>query len=403
MTNAESTEPSDRSDTCRVMILSDAIPNRNGVGTYYHDLMEHLQDHLGHVEMIPARANCVFKKNRVWIPLPGDNSQHLYIPNVLPILRQVRDVKPDVLIAPTLGPFALLARLISARKQIPLIFGYHTSLTKLVGLYWHGHFGNLTSWYLKRASRVMFRRADAVIVNTDAMRQEAMALGAKDARIMGTTIARPIVHTPRVPYTGEIKSVLYAGRLAKEKRVHTLVEAAKALPEMQFRIAGEGPLKKELLDAGKDCDNLELLGWLDREDLLNEIDRADLVVLPSQHESFGSIALEVMARERLMLVSNQCGILRWPSLEKGLCVIGERESVPDAIRRLCALNPDQRIAIARAALEATRTMNEDTMQNWLGLLTSVRKGKPRIDADACPSRRSETARGTGCRHAEGVD
>jgi glycosyltransferase involved in cell wall biosynthesis len=366
-------EYSAKTRTCRVMILSDAIPNRNGVGTYYHDLMEHLQDRLGHVEMIPARANCVFKKNRVWIPLPGDNSQHLYIPNVLPILRQVKQVQPDVLIAPTLGPFALLARWISAKYNIPLVFGYHTSLTKLASLYWHGHFGNLTNWYLKKSSKVMFRRASAVIVNTDAMREEAIDMGAGDAQIMGTTIARPIMTTPIEPYDGEVRTVLYGGRLAKEKRVHTLAEAAKAHPELHFRIAGEGPLRKELEEAGRDCENLALLGWLDREELLTEIDRADIVVLPSQHESFGSIALEVMARGRLMLVSNQCGILRWPTLVPGLCVIQESESVPEAIQRIRDLAPEERKDIAHRALEATRNMNDLTMEEWLNLLESVRE------------------------------
>jgi len=355
------------------MILSDAIPNRNGVGTYYHDLMEHLRDHLGHVEMIPARANCVFKKNRVWIPLPGDNSQHLYIPNVLPILRQVQEVKPDLLIAPTLGPFALLARWISMRHRIPLVFGYHTSLNKLASLYWHGHFGDLTSWYLKRSSRVMFRRASAVIVNTDAMHEEALELGAKNAHIMGTTIARPIVDTPVVPYGGEVRRILFAGRLAKEKRVHTLVDAAREHPELEFRIAGEGPLRCTLTKEGATCGNVELLGWLDRESLLQEIDRADLVVLPSQHESFGSIALEVMARERLMLVSNQCGILRWPSLADGLCVIGEHETVSDAIRRLRSQNPEELQTIARKAREATRDMNENTMRQWMDLFETIRQ------------------------------
>jgi glycosyltransferase involved in cell wall biosynthesis len=283
-------------------------------------------------------------------------------------------VKPDILIAPTLGPFALLARWISVRHRIPLVFGYHTSLTKLAGLYWQGHFGNLTSWYLKKASNVMFRRAGAVVVNTDAMRQEALDSGAGDAHIMGTTIAPLIVNTPVRPYEGEVRTVLYAGRLAREKRVETLVEAAKALPGLRFRIAGEGPLRRELVENGKDCDNLEFLGWLDRKDLLQEIDGADMVVLPSRHESFGSIALEVMARERLMLVSNQCGILRWPELVEGLCVIGEGESVPQAIQRIAALEPEERIRLARTAREATRTMNEKTMQQWLNLLESLRDG-----------------------------
>ncbi|MDF3129960.1 glycosyltransferase [Kiritimatiellaeota bacterium B1221] len=357
----------------RVMILSDAIPQRNGVGTYYHDLMEHLEGELGHVEMIPARANCIFKKNKVSIPLPGDASQNLYLPNVIPILHQIKKERPDVLIAPTLGPFALLARLVARYRKLPLIFGYHTSLNKLASLYWQGRFGRLSAWYLKRASRVMFRQADRVVVNTEEMKAEALSLGAKQVEVMGTSIARPIVTTPLKPFDGKIETVLFAGRLAKEKRVMKVAEAAGDLPDTLFRIAGDGPLMNDLEKKAKGLHNLNLTGWLTREDLLVEIDRADVVVLPSEHESFGSIALEVMARGRVMLVSKNCGILHWPELAKGLCVIQEDESVADAIRRLKALSPEELKVRARTAQQATLDMNTQTMQGWQNIIGEVRR------------------------------
>ncbi len=357
----------------RVMILSDAIPQRNGVGTYYHDLMEHLEGELGHVEMIPARANCIFKKNNVFIPLPGDHSQNLYLPNVIPILRQIKKERPDVLIAPTLGPFALLARLVARYRKVPMIFGYHTSLNKLASLYWQGRFGRLSAWYLKRASRVMFRQADCVVVNTGEMKTEALSLGAKRVEVMGTSIARPIVATPLEPFDGQIETVLFAGRLAKEKRVMKVADAAEELSDTLFRIAGDGPLMKNLEEKAAGLPNLILTGWLTREDLLVEIDTADVVVLPSEHESFGSIALEVMARGRIMLVSRNCGILHWPELAKGLCVIQEHETVADAIRRLKTSSPEELQAHARIAQKATLDMNDRTMQGWQKIIEDVRR------------------------------
>ncbi|WFB36053.1 glycosyltransferase [Kiritimatiellota bacterium B12222] len=363
---------SEGSAGARVMILSDAVPQRNGVGTYYHDLMEHLEQELGHVEMIPARANCIFKKNRISIPLPGDHSQHLYLPNVIPILRQVKKERPTILIAPTLGPFALLARLVARHKNIPLIFGYHTSLNKLATLYWQGRFGKLSAWYLKRASRVMFRHADCVVVNTEEMKEEALSLGAQKVRVMGTSIARPLVEKPLIPFRGEIKTVLFAGRLAKEKRVMRVADAAAELPELTFNIAGDGPLMKELEEKAQDLPHLNLLGWLSREQLLAEIDAADVVVLPSKHESFGSIALEVMARGRLMLVSETCGILQWPDLAAGLWVIREGETVADALRRLQEQPTSVLCESARKAHAATVDMNAQTMQGWLDVFAEVR-------------------------------
>jgi glycosyltransferase involved in cell wall biosynthesis len=364
-----------RNGGCRVMILSDAIPNRNGVGTYYHDLMEHLAGRLEHVEMIPARANCIFKKNRVWIPMPGDHSQQLYFPNVLRILEQIRRERPDVVIVPTLGPFALLARLVCRYKKLPMVFGYHTSLNKLVQLYWQGHFGDFTAWYLKRASRVMFRQAEVVVVNTEAMRDEALALGAERVEVMGTTIAQPLAERPPAPAPERVGRVLFAGRLAKEKQVMRVAEAAEAMPEVVFRIAGEGPERAALEAVAAHCPNLQLLGWLDREALVREVDAADVVVLPSKHESFGSIALEAMARGRLMLVSGQCGILQWPELARGLCVIQGGESVTDALRRLRDMPAAELRAAGERAAACTRGMNARTLEGWMALLTGLKGGR----------------------------
>ncbi len=352
----------------RIMILSDAIPNRNGVGTYYHDLMQHLRDVLDQVEMIPARSNCIFKKKRVAIPLPGDNSQHMYLPNVTRILREIHREQPDLILAPTIGPFGLLARLISTYRKIPLVVGYHTSLDKLAGLYWEGRFGSLSNWYLRRASRIMFRHARAVVVNTEDMAEEARRLGAEAPFVMGTSISHSMLETPVLPARGSVRRVLYGGRLAKEKNVMAIAEAAAVHPDLEFVFAGEGPLRSDLEARTANLSNVTLTGWLERGAMREQIDAADVVVLASKHESFGSIALEVMARERIMLVSRECGILQWENLAKGLAVIKEGESVGEAIQRIRHLSPEERLVLARDARRATLDMNDRTKHGWMELM-----------------------------------
>jgi hypothetical protein len=46
-----------------------------------------------------------------------------------------------------------------------------------------------------------------------------------------------------------------------------------------------------------------------------------VLVLPSKVESFGTVAMEAMVRQRLVLVSEACGITEWASLRQGLTVI----------------------------------------------------------------------------------
>lgn len=72
--------------------------------------------------------------------------------------------------------------------------------------------------------------------------------------------------------------VLYFGRYSEEKGIRTLAGACRKLPEIPFRFAGSGPLEEEL----RQLSNVELLGFLSGEALVNEIAQARFVVFPSE-------------------------------------------------------------------------------------------------------------------------
>ncbi len=97
--------------------------------------------------------------------------------------------------------------------------------------------------------------------------------------------------------TGE--GVLFAGRLAPEKGVLTLLEAWKALPDIRLRIAGDGPLRRELariIEAEGLSDRVELLGPQSPERILELIADSRCLVFPSQwYETFGRVAAEAFA------------------------------------------------------------------------------------------------------------
>lgn len=72
--------------------------------------------------------------------------------------------------------------------------------------------------------------------------------------------------------------ILYFGRYSQEKGILTLLEACKKLPDINFHFAGSGPLEKEIEKVG----NTKVLGFLEGEELENEIAKAQLVVFPSE-------------------------------------------------------------------------------------------------------------------------
>lgn len=87
--------------------------------------------------------------------------------------------------------------------------------------------------------------------------------------------------------------LLVLSRLHPAKGLEPLIAAMKALPECYLWIAGEGPLRQKLeqqAQAERVGDRIRFLGWrTDRGALLAT---ADICVLPSRYEPFGTVILE---------------------------------------------------------------------------------------------------------------
>ncbi len=104
---------------------------------------------------------------------------------------------------------------------------------------------------------------------------------------------------------------LYAGRLAPEKGVRTLVAAARRIPEVPLKIAGEGPLAAELgrERARGGLDHVELLGALPGDALAGLWRSARFTVVPSEcYENSPLVVLESFALGKPVVGSRLGGI-----------------------------------------------------------------------------------------------
>jgi hypothetical protein len=99
------------------------------------------------------------------------------------------------------------------------------------------------------------------------------------------------------------------------------------------------------------------------------LDDTDLLVLPSQVEAFGTVALEAMARARLTLVSAGCGIANWPAFRDALTVMAADESLTNAISRLLTQPPEALIDQAEQGRQQAHTMANDCIEQWIKLIT----------------------------------
>jgi len=111
------------------------------------------------------------------------------------------------------------------------------------------------------------------------------------------------------------KIVLCVGRLVHEKGIHVLIGGApkiiSVLPNIRFIIVGEGGMKEQLLKEAWDfgiSKKVLFTGFIDDQTLRLLYSCADVCVVPSLYEPFGITALEAMAAQVPVVVSDTGGL-----------------------------------------------------------------------------------------------
>lgn len=92
-----------------------------------------------------------------------------------------------------------------------------------------------------------------------------------------------------------IKRVLYVGGVIKSKGCVELIEAAKAFPEIEFRLVGS--VSSDIVMQAEMVDNVRLLGNKDAEQVRKELSAADVFVFLTYFpgEGFSNALVEAMA------------------------------------------------------------------------------------------------------------
>ena len=215
-------------------------------------------------------------------------------------------------------PIAMAA---ARRHRIPWVLTIHASLTHtLVG-------GGARGALLRRLGgpleRLGTQHADGVIVLAPRLARLLAGGGVPEARIhvipSGVEVARaqadgegPSLLDPAVRRNGRPR-VLFAGRLAEQKGVRYLVEAAARMrtQAVEICLVGDGPERRmleELVRRHGLEDRFSFLGFQPHDAIPQLMRTADLLVLPSIYEELGSVLLEAMHAGLPIVASDTGGI-----------------------------------------------------------------------------------------------
>jgi glycosyltransferase involved in cell wall biosynthesis len=279
------------------------------------------------------------------------------------------------------GPAGVAAALIARTMELPLVGSYHTELGVYAGL--RSGDERLRAG-MDMALAALYGRCSIVLSPSESADESLRALGIAPERVgrwdRGVDVTRfdPALRDPSL-LPGEL-TVMYAGRLSKEKGADLLADAFLAArrrdPRLHLVLAGGGPEQDALRE--RLGEHATFLGWLDGDDLARAYASADGFLFASSTDTFGQVVLEaqasglaVVAVDRggpsTLIEDARTGLLREPRAADLAGAVCELASAPVLRRRISA-----------AALAAVRA------RTWERALDQLAQGYGRAltDGDA---------------------
>lgn len=214
--------------------------------------------------------------------------------------------------------------------------------------------------YLARVRR-LYAKVDRFLAPSVFLRDVMVRAGMPRKAIEVLPNAVPLAPAPR-PQPAPA-SFLYAGRLSWEKGIDTLLEAvALARGPLEVRIAGEGPAAADVRRRVEaEALPVQLLGFLEREDVAGELVRATASLLPSRcYENCPMAILEAGARGVPTIASRIGGIpeLVTSGVDGMLVPPGDAPALASALDEL-AHDRERAAALGQAAYARVRARHSE--------------------------------------------
>lgn len=201
-----------------------------------------------------------------------------------------------------------MARFLSKKYQVPMVFTYHTRYEQYL------HYIGLAALkdVMPAYTRYFTKACDLVIAPTPKMKQYLQGIDVEVKIDVLPTGIPDDSFTPdkekakeiRQRMTGDRKYLfLSVARLAKEKNIDFLIRSMKIRKDkcgadFKLMLIGEGPYRRQLEDLTKELgltDEIAFAGSVPNEEIKNYCHAGDLFLFASESETQGIVLLESMA------------------------------------------------------------------------------------------------------------
>jgi len=238
---------------------------------------------------------------KIHFPLP--------IPHSVEIEKKLKDLEIDIIHSQHPNLLGSVARRWAEKKNVPLVFTWHTIYDQ------YTHYAPLvpqkisSRWVINNSVHYA-NQADAVIIPTNSVKKIIKNWGVENPKIysVATGVDEDNFQNPngnlireKLKISKDKKIILSISRLTEEKNVIFLLkEIGKVLEKNQgwvFVMAGEGYLMDELKKIAKEMkleERIYFPGLVEKDDIKNYMDAADVFVYASKSETQGTIITEAM-------------------------------------------------------------------------------------------------------------
>ncbi len=286
----------------KIEIVTDTfVPDVNGVAMTLGRLTEGLRKRGHQVHVIhtgisaKAGETCVAA-----VPLPGYKEVRVGLPKPFELRARWLKKRPDAIYVATESPLGKSALKAANALGIPVASGFHTNFHQYMEQYGMSGFQPMAMAYLKN----FHQRADCTLTPSRDMVDRLAIEGFQNVHLLGRGVDTDLFapgkrcESLRARWGARTATpvAVMVGRVAPEKNfvlaMKTFEQMRQKFPDVQCVVIGDGPLREKL---ALKFPWVHFPGVQSGEELAKHYASADVLIFPSETETFGNVLLEAMA------------------------------------------------------------------------------------------------------------
>ena len=171
----------------------------------------------------------------------------------------------------------------------------------------------------------------------------------------------------------KLSSIVFVGSLIKRKGIYEFIALSRLYPNIQFKIIGEGPEKKDLQN--KTFLNVTFFGSLTHKKMNAIFSSSDLLFLPSKSEGFPKVILEAASAGIPSVVYDSYGASDWMDNKKNGFEVSTFKQVEELVHELLE-NPILLQEVSNNTQELAHRFNwKNIINDWENVIIDLYNGK----------------------------